>query len=83
MGDVSGVPDYDSLTRDLAEILCPGGVEQGACDDCKDAAYRIVAKRKRVRERLIAFANEEAGLMPDPTAITPSDLETMVMQEDE
>lgn len=75
------VTDYATLTRALAEALCPGGVEQGACHSCTDAAYRIVAKRKTVREMLVAFANVEAGLMPDPTAITASDLKTMVMQE--
>lgn len=72
---------HAALARKLAEVLCPNSSDQGACRSCEDAAKRVVVHRREVREALIAFARQEAGLMPDPTAITSADLKTMVMQE--
>ncbi len=71
---------YQRLEQAVGAVLCG---RSDPCVPCRDAANRIVVHRKEVREMLLLFAREEAGLLPDPTAITAADLKTMVMQEDD
>lgn len=71
---------YQRLEQAIGAILCG---RSDPCVPCRDAANRIVVHRKEVREMLLLFAREEAGLLPDPRAITATDLKTMVMQEDD
>lgn len=72
------IVSYTDLRDELATILCTA--TSPPCDRCTDAANRLVVHRRSVRQLLTRFANQEAGLLDDPTAITPTDLKTMVMQ---
>lgn len=51
---------YEEIRDELASILCTDTVPP--CDRCVDVAYRIIAKRRSVRQALIRFAREEAEL---------------------
>lgn len=52
---------YEEIRDELASILCTDTAPP--CSACLDAAYRIVVKRRRVRQALVRFAREEADLL--------------------
>jgi hypothetical protein len=51
---------YTEIRDELAEILCPHLPRP--CDACLDAAYRVVVHRRSIRQALVRFAKQEAGL---------------------